>query len=162
MKREPASSGAASSGGASGSWTETQLLRAIQTVTPLSPALVSPSQHLLEVPGCQHPSSPAAASPGSILPRAYSSPAPHLAGVLPWAALLMFRWRAMPPGSLPLGTGSTVSCRVWIVVVSFSVVSSFLFVCFSCLISSAIHWMFSNILFVLKVFVFFIVYCGLF
>lgn len=107
VKREPASSGAASSGGASGSWTETQLLRAIQTVTPLSPASVSPSQHLLEVPGCQHPSSPAAASPGSILPRAYSSPAPHLAGVLPWAALLMFRWRAMPPGSLPLGSSGS-------------------------------------------------------
>lgn len=67
----------------------------------LSPALVSPSPHLLEAPGCQHPSSPAAAA-GSILPRPYSSPAPYLAVVLPWAALLLFCWRAMPPGSTPL------------------------------------------------------------
>lgn len=46
VKREPASSGAARSGGASRSWTVTQLLRAIQAVTPLFLAFVSPSQHL--------------------------------------------------------------------------------------------------------------------
>ena len=106
VKREPASSGPASSGGASRCWTVTQLLRAIRTVTPLSPALVSPSPHLLEAPGCQHPSSPAAAA-GSILPRPCSSPAPYLAVVLPWAALLLFCWRAMPPGSTPLGSGGS-------------------------------------------------------
>ena len=62
----------------------------------LSPALPPPA----------HPHQPCARV-CPILPRPCSSPAPYLAVVLPWAALLLFCWRAMPPGSTPLGSGGS-------------------------------------------------------
>ena len=55
--------------------------------------------------------------------------------------------------NFPLRTAFAASHRFWVVVLSFSFVSRYFLI--SCLISSVISWLFSNVLFTLHVYVLF-------